>query len=123
MAGTIPWGPASITANTPTNTPALTLQPGDNSVTATADFAALAAGVTWHVLTQYRKSTGDPWVDFGAAGGVTLGGPDHDKQGNVTETGIHSGPFPDPGISGRQIRAVVTLGVSATLSGHVTTAA
>lgn len=120
--GTVAWGPASITANTDTPTPALTIDPACNSVLATADFSALAAGFAWSVKIQYRKTSTDPtWRDFGGSSGVTIGGPDHDRHGNVVETGVQSGPFPDPGVTGRQVRAVCNLATSATLSGHVTT--
>lgn len=121
--GTFPWGPVSIVANTPTRTPALPLDPTANYVTATADLSVVAAGFQWSVKIQYRKSTADPWIDYGGSGGVTTGLPNHDRLGNVTETGVRSGPFPDPGLSGRQVSAVCELGTSATLSGHVTTAA
>jgi hypothetical protein len=122
MAGNFPWGPASITANVQTATPALTIQPADTQVTASVDLAPVAAGFDWDVIVQYRKSTSDPWVNFGGASGVTTGQPNHDRQGNVVETGVHSGPFPDVGVSGRQLRALCTLGTSATLSGHITVA-
>lgn len=122
--GTFPWGPASIQANTATPTPGMALDPAGNYVTVTADLAALAAGISWKVLIQYQgPSTGTSWIDYGSAGGTTIGGPAHDRQGKVVETGLRSGVFPDPGAAGRQVRAVCTLGVAATLSGHVTTSA
>jgi hypothetical protein len=121
MAGTFPWGPASIAANTPTPTPPLTLAAGDNFVIPSVDLSAVVAGVSYTVATEYRPTSASAWSAFGSATGVTVGGPDHDKQGNVVETAFRTGPFPDAGHSGRQVRAIATLGVSATLSGHVTT--
>src|SRR2546428_305766 len=109
MAGTFPWGPASIVANTPTPTPALTLAPGDNFVIPTADFSAIAAGVAWDVRVEYRQTAASAWASFGGSAGTTVGGVDHDRQGNVVETGFRTGPFPDAGQSGRQIRAIATL--------------
>jgi hypothetical protein len=123
MAGTFPWGPAPIAANTPTPTPPLTLAAGDNFVVPSVDLSAVVAGVAFHILMQYRPTAASAWADFGAQDGTTVGGPDHDKNGNVIETAFRTGPMPDAGLATRQVRAVCTLGVAATLSGHVTTSA
>lgn len=118
----LPWGPASIAANTPTPSPALTIDPGDNWVEATADLSALAAGIAWTVLIQRRRTSIDAWEDNGSASGTTSGGPDHDRQGQVVETGVRASlPVAWAGLGGRQVRAVATLGISATVSGHVKT--
>ena len=120
----IAWGPASIIANTPTPTPALTLDAADNWVQASADFSALPAGHVWTVLIQRRISSGAPWEDNGSATGTTIGGPQHDRQGNVVETNVRASlPSAWAGLTGRQVRAIATLDMAATLSGHVLTGA
>lgn len=121
--GTFAWGPASIAANVDTFTPPLTIDPACNTVRVSADLAALAAGISWALKIQYRKTATDAWIDYGAATGTAIGGPERNRQGVIQETPVSSGPFPDPGVTGRQVRGVCRLGIAATISGHVTTSA
>lgn len=122
--GTVAWGPASIVANTETPTPALTIDAACNQVIGRVDLSPVAAGFFWWVKVQYRKSTGDPWLDRAISGGTTTGAVAHDRQGAVVEDGVEdSRPLPDAGLTGRQVRAICFLGTAATLSGHVTTLA
>lgn len=114
----IAWGPVAIPANQETFSPASGIAATDTWLQVTADFSAMPAGVTRTAKIQYRKSAIDPWQDYGAAGGVTAGGVDHDRLGNVTEWGVRAQPLPDAGLAGRQVRASILISQAATLSGH-----
>lgn len=72
--------------------------------------------------TGYALTIGDPWVSLGAVTGITAGGADHDRHGNVIEWGVGPTDIPDVGLTGRQVRARALFGSSVSVSGHVTTA-
>jgi hypothetical protein len=122
MPVNIAWGPvATVPANTLISTSALSLDPTDTQVTASADLAAQAAGISYDVRIQYRASSTGTFTDLAGVTGITAGGPDHDRQGNVVETGVKA-ELPSPGLSGRQVRAQILVSQTMTnISGHVVT--
>jgi hypothetical protein len=117
----IAWGPVTLPANTAVPTPPLTVDAPDVQVEAGANLAAQAAGTSYDVEVQYRRTTADQWREIGGTTGVTTGAATVDRQGNIVESGVRCA-IPDAGVAGRQLRAVATASaVLSNVSGHVKT--
>ena len=121
--GSTAWGPVAIVANILSTPFTLTIDPAAVSVAVTMDNSLLIAGISRSITAQYSgPSTNNQFVDYGGATSSTLGAADKDRHNNTVEWGVISGPLPDVGSSGRQIRVACLLGAAvAALSGHVVT--
>jgi hypothetical protein len=119
----IAWGPiATVPPNVDNPTPAQTVDAGDNRVAATADLSGQPAGITYEIRAEYRRSVNDTWREVGGSLGTTSGVAPVDRQGLPAESGARVSPMPDPGVVGRQLRAVVRVSAAMTnVSGHVIT--
>lgn len=116
----IAWGPVSIPADFTVTTPPLTLDPADTWIQPSADLSSLPDGTMCTVGIEYRTDSGSSWVGFGVWGPSPL--PLKGKDGLPTQNLFRSGPFPDVGLTGRQVRAHVTLSAAGSgITGHVLT--